>query len=324
MQTQKIEISYRTILFTVFLLIFLWFVYFIRDIIFFFFVSLLLMTILNPFVNKLSKLKMPRAISVFTIYVVVIGVLVFVFSSLLPIIIDQTLKLVGIFPSFIENVGFLPVVGESLTAELTRYFAGLSEVVVRFTFSAFSSIMSLIAVLVLAFYLLLEQDKSDRFIQNIFGKDWSKRVRLFLDLWEKEIGGWLRGQLLLMFSVGLSTLVGLLFLRIPFALPLALLAGIFEIVPVIGPLIAAVPAIIIGVNVSYLTGLFVVVLYILVQQLENYLLAPKIMQKSTGISPVTIIVSLAVGTKLAGFWGALLAIPVFLTIRMFLRVFLLR
>lgn len=114
------------------------------------------------------------------------------------------------------------------------------------------------------------------------------------------------------------------FLRIPFALPLALLAGIFEIVPIIGPLIAAVPAIIIGVNVSYLTGLFVVVLYILVQQLENYLLAPKIMQKSTGISPVTIIVSLAVGTKLAGFWGALLAIPVFLTIRMFLRVFLLR
>lgn len=321
MQTQKIEISYRTILFTVLLFIFLWFLYFIRDIIFFFFVSLLLMTILNPFVNKLSRLKIPRAVSVFAIYIAVIGVLVFVFSSLLPVIIDQTIRLVRLFPSLIENVGFLPVVGESLTTELSKHFASLSETIVKITFSAFSNVLSLITVLVLAFYLLLEKDKSDRLIASAFGKEWSRRVHLFLDLWEKEIGGWLRGQLLLMFSVAILTFVGLFTLRIPFALPLALLAGILEIVPIIGPIISAIPAVIIGFNVSPFMGLMVTLLYLVVQQLENHLLAPKIMQKSTGISPVVVILSLAIGTRFAGILGALLAIPVFLTLKIFLRVF---
>lgn len=317
----KVEISHRTIIFTVFFLIFLWFLYFIKDIIFLFFISLLLTVIINPITVKFSRLGVARAISAFFVYVVVIAILVFLIASFVPLIVDQTSKLIGLFPSLIENIGVLPVIGESFASEIAKVLGNLSEVAVKFTFSAFSNVLSLITVLVLSFYLLLERERLERDVDGALGKEWKRKIRLFLDLWEKELGGWLRGQLLLMFSVGALTFVGLLALRIPFSIPLALLAGLFEIIPIIGPLLSAIPAVIVGFNISPILGVLVAVLYFLVQQLENHLLAPKIMQKSTGISPVIVILSLAVGLKIAGFVGVLLAIPVYITIKIATRVF---
>ncbi len=322
--SQKVEISHRTIIFTVLFVIFLWFIYFIRDIILFFFVSLLLMIILNPFVNGLSRFKLPRVISIAIIYLTLIGFLILLVSSFTPLIIDQSSKLISLFPSLIENMGLVPVIGDSVIAEFTRHLGNFSEAVVKFTFSAFSNILSVVAVLVLAFYLLLDREKIENGVDGVLGKEWRRKIKLFLDLWEKELGGWLRGQLLLMLSVGILTFIGLIVLRIPFSLPLALLAGILEIVPIIGPLLSAIPAVIVGFNISPLLGVFVAILYFIVQQLENHLLAPKIMQKSTGINPVIVILSLTVGLKIAGFIGVLLAIPVYLTLRIAIRVFLAR
>ncbi len=320
--SQKIEISHRTIVFTVFLLIFLWFVYFIRDIILLFFVSLLLMVVLNPVVTKLSRFKIPRLVSIVIIYLFLIGLLVLLITSFTPLIVDQSSRLISLFPILIENVGVVPVLGNSVVSEILRHLGNFSETIVKFTFSAFSNILSLFAVLVLTFYLLLDREKIENGADSILGREWKRKLKLFLALWEKELGGWLRGQLLLMISVGVLTLLGLLALKIPFSLPLALLAGILEIVPIIGPILSAIPAIIVGFNISPVLGLFVVVLYFIVQQIENHLLAPKIMHKSTGINPVIVILSLTVGMKLAGFLGALLAIPVYLTSKIAIRVFL--
>ena len=320
----KIEISHRTIIFTVFFLIFLWFLYFIRDIIFLFFISLLLMVIINPVTVKLARFKIGRAISVFLIYILVVSIFAFLIVSFTPIIIDQTGKLLGILPNLVENIGLLPVFGESFVSEIASHLGNLSEALVKYTFSAFSNILSLITVLVLAFYLLLEREKLEEGVDGALGKEWRRKIKLFLDLWERDLGDWLRGQLLLMFSVGILTFVGLLALRIPFSVPLALLAGILEIVPIIGPLLSAIPAVLVGFNITPILGILVAVLYFLVQQLENHLLAPKIMQKSTGISPVIVILSLAIGLRLAGVVGVLLAIPVYLTIKTAFRVFLQR
>jgi len=282
------------------------------------------MVILNPFAARLSRFRIPRVISVAAIYLVLIGSLVLLITLFTPLIVNQSNKLISLFPSLVENIGVVPVVGDSVVSEFTKYLGSFSEAVVKFTFSAFSNILSLVAVLVLTFYLLLDREKIEDGAGGVLGKEWRRKIKLFLDLWEKELGGWLRGQLLLMLSVGVLTFIGLIVLRIPFFLPLALLAGLLEIIPIIGPLLSAVPAVIVGLNISPVLGAFVALLYFIVQQLENHLLAPKIMQKSTGINPVVVILSLTIGLKIAGFIGVLLAIPVYLTSKIAIRVFFTR
>ena len=113
--------------------------------------------------------------------------------------------------------------------------------------------------------------------------------------------------------------VGLYFLHIPYALTLALLAGILEIIPVIGPIISAIPAILIALTLSPTTALLVTVFYILVQELENKLLVPKVMQLTVGLHPVTIIIVLLIGAKLMGILGILLAVPVTTMVYIILR-----
>lgn len=317
--TQKIEISHRTIVFTVLFLVSLWFLYFIRDIIFVFFVALLIMAVLNPLVSRLSKIKIPRALSVILVYVLVIGVFSFLLISLIPPLIEQTTRLLSILPAMVSNMRVLPMIGEPLVNQLAGQVGSISGQVLKFTISAFSNILGLVSVLVIAFYLLLARNKLDDNLDSFFDISTRKKVKSFLDVWERSLGSWLRGQLLLMLSIGVLTFLGLLVLKVPFSLPLAIFAGLLEIVPIIGPLVSAIPAVIVGLGISPLTGAMVAVLYFLVQQVENHLLVPKVMEKSTGVNPVIILLCLAIGLKVAGVIGGLMAIPVYLTLRVLIR-----
>lgn len=315
---QKIEISHRTIIFAVLFVVFLWFLYLIRDIILVFFVALLIMAALNPLVSKLSQFKIPRVLSVILVYILVIGAFSLLVTSLIPPLVEQTTHLFSLLPSMIGNIGVLPVVGEPLVGELASQLGSLSSYFLKFTISAFSNILGLVSVLVMAFYLLLERNKID--FSDFFGNIMGKKVGIFFSAWEKSLGNWLGGQLLLMSAVGILTFLGLWLLKIPFSLPLAIFAGLLEIVPMIGPLVSAVPAVIVGFGISPLTGLLVAILYFLVQQIENHLLVPKVMEKSTGINPVVVLICLAVGFKLAGVLGGILAIPVFLTLSLLVKL----
>ena len=122
-----------------------------------------------------------------------------------------------------------------------------------------------------------------------------------------------------MLLVGISSYIGFVILGIPFALPLALLAGIFEIVPYLGPIVASIPAIILGFSISPFVGGASIGLAVLIQQLENYVFVPKIMEKSTGVSPIIILLALAIGAKLAGITGMVMSIPIVIIIQVLLQ-----
>ena len=139
---------------------------------------------------------------------------------------------------------------------------------------------------------------------------------------ELRLGAWVRGQLILAVTIGICTYFGLLLLKIPFALPLALLAGILEIVPIIGPIIAAIPAIIIAFTISPILAVATIALYVIIQQLESNLVVPYVMRKAVGLPPIATIIALMAGAKLAGIGGALLAIPIFVTIETSLSEYL--
>jgi predicted PurR-regulated permease PerM len=122
--------------------------------------------------------------------------------------------------------------------------------------------------------------------------------------------------------MGLIFYIGLILLRVPFAIPLALLVGIFEIVPTVGPILAVIPAIIVGFGVTPITGFAVAALSFLLHQLEAYIFVPKVMQKSVGISPIITLASLVIGLKLAGVVGAILSVPVVIAIQVFSKEYL--
>ncbi|MGB6882330.1 MAG: AI-2E family transporter [Microgenomates group bacterium] len=319
---RKIEISHRTIIFTVLFLMLLAFLYFIRDIIFQFFVALLIMTILNPFVTKLSKYKIPRAISIFVAYILTIGVIGVALAGVLPPLVDQTTSFVSGLPRYIENSGVSAIITEQLENQLLTQLGNLPAQAAKTTISIFSNLLDIILVLVFAFYLLLLRGKQDTQLTAFFGKARSKRVIKIIDILELKLGGWARGQLMLMFLVGISTYVGLGLLGIPFVLPLAILAGLLEIVPYVGPIFAAVPAVIIGFGISPITGFATTALVFLIQQLENYLLVPKVMEKSVGVSPIITLLSLTVGFKIASVVGALVSIPVVISLQVLAKDFL--
>lgn len=311
---KKIEISHRTVVFTVFFLLGLLFLYQIRQIILALFVSLILMSSLNPAVDRLQKWRVPRWLAILFLYILIFGGLGVMLAAVIPVLIDQTAAFINGLPSYIRQLGGFGFDPNLIAGQISQ-LGLISANILKITVSFFSNIVSLFALAVITFYLLLERKNLDRYLSVLFGEGSEKKANDFVNKVEKKLGGWVRGEAALMTIIGLMTYAGLKLLGIEFALPLALLAGILEIVPNIGPTIAAIPAVLIGFAISPLMGMAVAALYFLVQQIENSLIVPKVMQKAVGVNPLVTILALATGFKLAGIVGAILAVPVVLVIQ---------
>ncbi|OGL88417.1 hypothetical protein A3I42_00040 [Candidatus Uhrbacteria bacterium RIFCSPLOWO2_02_FULL_49_11] len=170
--------------------------------------------------------------------------------------------------------------------------------------------VSFFIILVLTFYMVVDEDGIMRFLQVITPENIHKDVTALTVKIQNKIGLWLRGQLILMLVIGVLTFIGLTIIGVPYALVLALVAGITEIIPYAGPVIGSIPAIFIAFTISPTMGLWTVLLYVLIQQAENHLLVPKIMQKTTGLNPIIVILAVLIGARLSGVIGALLAVPI--------------
>lgn len=312
---KKIEISYKTIIFTVLFLICLWVLYLIRDILLAFFVSLLIMAILNPLVTKLSQYKVPRALSVVLVYILVIGSLVMSFIAIMPPLVTQTSNFLASLPSYIARLGVSYDISRYVVDQLTSDLGEITRRAASITVSVFSNVVGIVTVLVFAFYLLLIRDRLDGYLNMFFNSEKKKVIMETMKTVEKRMGSWATGQIILMFAVGIANYIGLSWLGVPYALPLAIFAGFLEIIPYLGPIIAAIPPVIIGLSISPFLGISALALAFVIQQLENYVLVPKIMQSSTGVNPIITLIALAIGFQLAGIVGILISVPVVILIQ---------
>ena len=317
--TNKIEISHKTIIFTVALLIALWALVQIRDILFLVFIAFILMAALRPLVEGLAKLHIPRILSVLVIYTVVFGVFGVSLAGTIPTLITQSSSFMRDLPIFIERV--LPYWNIDARS-LTQQIAPISENIVRLTVGLFSNIFTTLTVLVFTFYFLLERRHAESMLTDIMGAGAAAGLLEILRKIESRLGAWVRGQLILMVIVGILVYIGLTLLKVEFVLPLAIIAGILEIVPTIGPIISAVPAVFVALATSPFLALSVVALYFIVQQLENNLMVPIVLSKSTGLSPIITIFSLMLGVRFLGITGAILAVPIVLVLQVVIGAFL--
>jgi predicted PurR-regulated permease PerM len=168
---------------------------------------------------------------------------------------------------------------------------------------------ALLTVLILPVYLLLESKALQVGLVRLFPRDRRLQMgRVIQDVGVK-VSAWVGGQILLSLIIGSTAALGLWLLGVPYFYVLALLAGIGELIPIVGPIIAAVPAVLVALTVSTQTGLFTVIYFTVQQFVENHFLVPRMMERQVGVSPVTVIVALLIGSELMGLVGALLAVP---------------
>jgi predicted PurR-regulated permease PerM len=170
-------------------------------------------------------------------------------------------------------------------------------------------VFGLLTILILTFYMLVESDTIFRRFVRLFPVEQRLRVATVSSDISMKVSAWLGGQLLLGAIIGVTATVGLWLIGVPYFFVLGLIAGIGELIPMVGPLLSAIPAIVVALTVSPGLALATAVFFLAQQQFENHLLVPKLMERQVGVSAVTVIVALLIGGSLLGIVGALLAVP---------------
>lgn len=331
-QPVKVTITSMTILKVIAVLLVLMFVYAIRDIIVLLLLSMVLAAALDPWVDWLQKKGLPRGVGIAAIYLSLISIFSLAVILIIPPVLEQAGQLYVNFPNIVEQFtgavdsfqdfsvkenlqqGLLSVFGQSQTSStISELFSAIGNFV--------GGIFGVFAIMVLTFYMVVKEDNIEKLVRMASPERYHEFLTNLLRNISKKLGIWLRSQLLLGLIVGVMVYIPLKIIGVEYALVLALLSGVTELVPFIGPWIGAVPGVLIAFTQAPILGLAAAIVYLLVQQLENNLIVPKVMSKAVGLSPLLVIVALLIGAKIAGVVGALLAVPVALIIQTVIKDF---
>lgn len=289
-----------------------WFLLEIRDILATLFISFIIMAALAPYVSFFKRQKFPHIFAVLIPYLTTLAIIILLIFPLIPFFLSQIHALFNNLPKYLDTAAQVFGIGidqSQIQNLVSREIETIGRNAFTVTTRVFGGVFSTLTILVLSFYLLIDKDRIKRDILAFIPRNsHDKTLTMFYHI-EKKLGAWLRGQLVLSLFIGVLTWVALTALGLPFALPLALIAGILEIVPTIGPIISSIPAIIVALTISPTLAVFVALIYIAIQILENNLLVPKIMEQAVGLNPIIIILGVMTGAKLMGVIGALLSVP---------------
>lgn len=313
--TRRIDISSKTVIFVAAFGILLWILVHILDIILLFFVAFILMSALNPLVERLRRWKVPKILAVLVVFLLTLGGIIGLLTAGLSPLVSQTSNLVQRLGETINSLLQTNIVDQSVIQQEVSKF---SAQVVSITLDVFKNLISWVSVLVVTIYMLFDREKMENYVTSFFGERQDK-VKSLLRKIEDKLGAWLHGQLLLSAVVGILVYIGLVILGVEFALPLAIIAGLLEVVPVIGPIISAIPAILVGLTVSPLFAVLIGGLYLAVQQIENQIIVPQVMKRAVGLNPLLVILAVSVGGRLLGIAGALLAVPIAVVIQLIIQ-----
>ncbi len=294
------------------------------DVLILVFVAVVIAATLRPMVSALLRRGLPKALAVLLIYLGILGVLAGLFVLVIPALVNQGEELVRglpqVYTNLVVSLGENPneairTLPQRLPTEdqLASQLQAASSVVLTGALGIGMGVLALLAqmlsIFFLSIYLTLDQSRLERFWLSLAPA--SQRPEL-LAIWreiEGRLGGYVRGELLLMTSIGVLASLGYLVIGLPYPLALGALAGMVEFVPMVGPTLGAIPAIVVALSISPQAALLVLIYSITIQMAENNILVPRLMGRSVGVSPITVILAVFVFTGLLGISGAFLAIP---------------
>ena len=291
--------------------------YYLREVMVILFLALIISSALDAPISYLEKKRVPRIIGTLIMFIAIAGVL----SSILYVVVPLALtEFKGLFTGFEKSslsalrtsLGISKQMIKSIETNLSGFtdalFSGSASFFVLIS-RIFGGIIFLISVFILSFYLSVNRDGVEKFLRAILPLAWEEYI---IDVYVRvrhKMGLWLQGQLILSLAVGAATFIGLLILGVDYSLFLGLMAGILEMVPIVGPVFTGVIAFLVAVGNSWALGVSVIVLFVIIQQMESHLLVPVVMRKTTGLHPVIVVLSLLAGSQLGGFVGLILAVP---------------
>ncbi len=322
-EIQRVNISTSTIIRFFAILLGLAAVFLIRNILFSLIFAVIVASAVEPSILWLKKRGVGRILAVVMIYAVFVLLAAFFLYLIIPLMLDE-IQIATTTLSRIEHqivVGVRETGGTALGSFVAenvdtllkiplQYLGVIQGAAISGGRQIFTGLFSILLIFIFSFYLGTQEKGIENFIRMVTPLRHEPYV---LNVWRRsqaKLGRWLRAQMLLGGLVGVFIFIGLTMMGIEQALLLALISAVFEIIPVAGPILAAVPAVITGFLISPITGVSIIGLYIIVQQVESHVIVPVVMKKTVGLSPLVVVVALLIGAELGGAFGLLLAVPV--------------
>lgn len=324
-ERSSISINTSTILKIVAIGLVLWFSYIILDILALIFVALVVASLIDPFADVFQRMRLPRSLSVITIYIAFVAFLVLIGVAIVPTISREITQMTQNFGSVVSKTsaqvetvkGFINQYGlwdeaRNLLASLPTTGISAAQSVVHGVTGFVDGLVSFILVLVMAFYFVVENEDIKRGIRHLAPSEYQPYIGQLVSRIKKKLGDWLRAQILLDFIVGFFVYIGLLIIGAPYALLLGLIAGVTETIPYFGPFFAGILAslMVLAQTGDWIKTFFAAAVFVVVQQVENHILVPKVMERTVGLNPIVSIASLLIGFRLGGVVGALFSIPI--------------
>jgi predicted PurR-regulated permease PerM len=324
----NISITAGAVIKTLFVLALAWALYKTSWLVLDVLVAIVIASAVEPGVAKLMKFRFPRVVAVISVYLLMFAAFFIVFYFFVPLVLSDFATFISQMPTYLAaftRAGafdqYAQILGLSAPSQISvnDIMDGIRSSL-NLT-SAFSNIFSTISVIfggffsftiiiVFSFYFAVLETGVEDFLHIIVPK---RRQQYVLGLWKRsqhKIGLWMQGQLILAFIMGVFVYLCLALFQVPHPLVLAVLAAFFEIIPVFGPTLAAIPGVVIAVvSGGPFFGLFIACIYIILQQFENHLIYPQVVTRVVGVPPLLVILALIAGGELAGFLGIILAVP---------------
>jgi len=334
----NISITSGTVLKTLAILAFAWMLFQLIDLVLIVLTAIVIASAIEPGVRTISHHRIPRVFAVLFVYLLLLGLFFVIFYFFLPSLLSDFARFLSTVPQYLEAFSrtgafdqYANILGiqapSSITAEqimggLRGYFdiSGTFNNAFTAVSQIFGGVLSFVLIIVFSFYFAVIETGVDDFLRIVSPRKYQHYV---LDLWKRsqqKIGLWMQGQLLLAVLIGVLVYLGLTILGVPHALVLAVIAAAFEIIPVFGPTLAAIPAVTVAFVFGGATlGLLTVALFVITQQFENHLIYPLVVTRVVGVPPLLVIIGLIVGAELAGFLGIILSVPATATLQEFVK-----
>ncbi len=299
--------------------------YYLRDIVMIVLTAIVIASSVEPGIRSLMRRKFSRLLAVVTTYTLIIGCFASILFLFIPPVLDDTEGFLKGIPDQLISInisdathGLLPLgsVGDTISSadllsNITKAIGDSTGGALTTLSAFFGGVASFVLIIVFAIYFSVQETGVDDFLRVVTPV---KHQVYVLNLWKRsqeKIGKWMQGQIVLALIVGVLLYLGLTILGVPYALLLAVLAAMFELIPIFGQFLAAIPAVLIGFGSGGITeALLIAGLYLVVQQFESHLIYPIVVKKVVGIPPLIVILALLVGYKLLGFLGVLISVPI--------------
>jgi len=309
------------------------------------FIAVFFASALNPTVNALEKRKVPRWLSMMGMLFILLLILGFFISQLIPLIATQLIELAKTLNVLMDKMSQGPITlpfGKSLEPLLNQFLGQIDKAAVLHqikqalesaasqlesfagnTFGAiktvFNGVVNFVLVLVLTFFLVINDKEVNGFFISLFPYRHGAYIAEKIHTVQQKVGFWLQGQLILMLAIFGCSLIGLLIMGVPNALTLSMMFGMGELIPVVGPLAAGIPTVLVAFNQSPWLAIWVIGFILILQQAEGHILVPLVMRKAVGLSPIVVILAMITGLETLGVVGMILAVPVASTLSIFVK-----